>query len=61
MPAPETVWLTSGKVAALFGVNPKTVTRWADDHLIPVHLTPGGQRRFKEHEILPLLNKPVQT
>lgn len=47
--------LTPGEVAALFRVDPKTVTRWAAAHLISCIRTPGGHSRFRESEILALL------
>ena len=47
--------LTSGQVAALFRVNPKTVTRWASSGRIGFIRTPGGHRRFRETEVRALL------
>jgi excisionase family DNA binding protein len=38
--------LTVGQVAALFGVEPPTVRRWADAGLLPCTRTMGGDRRF---------------
>lgn len=46
------VFLTCGQVAAMFTVDPKTVTRWANAGLIPVVRTPGGRRRYPEAEVL---------
>jgi excisionase family DNA binding protein len=40
--------LTPGEVAAMFRVDPKTVTRWAAAGLIASIRTPGGHRRFRE-------------
>ena len=42
--------LTPGEVAALFRVDPKTVTRWAASGRITSIRTPGGHRRFRESE-----------
>ena len=42
--------LTPGEVAALFRVDPKTVTRWASAGRIGSIRTPGGHRRFRESE-----------
>ena len=42
--------LTPGEVAALFRVDPKTVTRWASAGRIGSIRTPGGHRRFRETE-----------
>lgn len=47
--------LTPGQVAALFRVDPKTVTRWAAAGRIGCVRTPGNQRRFRESEIRALL------
>lgn len=47
--------LTPGEVAALFRVDPKTVTRWATAGRIGSIRTPGGHRRFREAEVNQLL------
>lgn len=47
--------LTPGEVAALFRVDPKTVTRWAAAGRISSIRTPGGHRRFRESEVRALL------
>jgi excisionase family DNA binding protein len=47
--------LTSGEVADLFRVDPKTVTRWAAAGRIGSVRTPGGHRRYRESEVRPLL------
>ncbi|WP_020662919.1 BldC family transcriptional regulator [Amycolatopsis benzoatilytica] len=47
--------LTPGEVAALFRVDPKTVTRWATAGRIGSIRTPGGHRRFRESEVNDLL------
>lgn len=47
--------LTPGEVAALFRVDPKTVTRWASAGRIGSIRTPGGHRRFRESEVRGLL------
>lgn len=43
--------LTPAEVAALFRVNPKTVTRWARAGKITCIRTLGGHRRFRASEI----------
>ena len=48
--------LTPGEVAALFRVDPKTVTRWAASGRITSIRTPGGHRRFRESEVHALLS-----
>lgn len=49
--------LTPAQVAALFRVDPKTVTRWAAAGQIKSIRTVGGHRRFRESEVLALLRK----
>lgn len=39
-------YLTSGEVAKLLHVSPKTVCRWAVEGRIPFMMTLGGHRRF---------------
>lgn len=41
-------------IAALFGVDPKTVTRWATAGLIPFFRTLGGHRRYHKNEVVEL-------
>jgi len=48
--------LTPGEVATLFGVDPRTVTRWAAAGRIRSLRTPGGHRRFRESEVRRLLD-----
>jgi excisionase family DNA binding protein len=38
--------LTSGEVARLFGVDPKTVARWTKAGKLDCFTTPGGRYRF---------------
>lgn len=49
--------MTPRDVAKLFCVDPKTVTRWANDGKLPSFRTPGGQRRFRASDVLPLLER----
>lgn len=48
--------LTPGEVAALFRVDPKTVTRWASSGRLKGIRTPGGHRRFYLSEVRKLLS-----
>src|SRR3954462_1500151 len=48
---PPEALLTPAEVAALFRVNPKTVTRWARSGKLTAIRTLGGHRRFKASEI----------
>ncbi len=49
--------LTPSEVAAMFRVNPKTVTRWARAGKISAIRTLGGHRRFKASEIQKFLEQ----
>jgi excisionase family DNA binding protein len=48
---PESRLLTPSEVAALFRVDPKTVTRWAQQGKIHSIRTLGGHRRYSEAEV----------
>ncbi len=48
--------LTPTEVAALFHVNAKTVTRWANEGKLTSIRTLGGHRRYRESEVLKLRN-----
>ena len=52
----QEVLLTPSEVAALFRVDPKTVTRWAKSGKLTSIRTLGGHRRYKESEVKALLN-----
>ena len=47
--------LTPAEVAALFRVDPKTVTRWAKAGKLTSIRTLGGHRRYRESEVRGLL------
>jgi excisionase family DNA binding protein len=53
--------LTPSEVAAMFRVNPKTVTRWARAGKISAIRTLGGHRRFKAAEIRRFLEQVEDT
>ena len=53
-PESETL-LTPAEVAALFRVDPKTVTRWAKAGKLSSIRTLGGHRRYRESEVKALL------
>jgi excisionase family DNA binding protein len=45
--------LTPAHIARMFGVSPRTVTRWAQGGQLPEgFLTPGGHRRWHESDVL---------
>ena len=48
--------LTPSEVAALFRVDPKTVTRWAQQKMLSSIRTVGGHRRYRAAEVYELLN-----
>ncbi len=48
--------LTPGEVAALFRVDPKTVTRWAKAGKLTAIRTLGGHRRYRSSEVHRLLS-----
>ena len=56
----QEVLLTPAEVAALFRVDPKTVTRWAKAGKLTAIRTLGGHRRYRQSEVLGLLkaNQP---
>ena len=49
---PDSPLLTPAEVAALFRVDPKTVTRWAQQGKLASIRTLGGHRRFNAAEIM---------
>ncbi len=53
--------LTPAEVAALFRVDPKTVTRWAKAGKLTSIRTLGGHRRYKESEVRTLLKVITET
>lgn len=52
--------LTPGQVAKLFGVDPKTVTRWASAGKLTALHTLGGHRRYRAREVHELLERHRQ-
>ena len=60
-PHDDDALLTPSEVAAMFRVNPKTVTRWARAGKISAIRTLGGHRRFRESEIRQFLEQVEQT
>jgi len=64
-PREQEVLLTPAEVAALFRVDPKTVTRWAKAGKLTAIRTLGGHRRYRQSEVQSLLKSvpgsPVAT
>ncbi|MBW3579171.1 MAG: BldC family transcriptional regulator [Actinobacteria bacterium] len=52
--------LTPAEVAKRFGVNPKTITRWADAGKLTAIRTLGGHRRYRESEIDALIEQHAE-
>ena len=55
------ILLTPAEVAALFRVDPKTVTRWAKAGKLTSIRTLGGHRRYRESEVKELLANQPKT
>jgi excisionase family DNA binding protein len=53
--SPQEVLITPAEVAALFRVDPKTVTRWAKAGKLTAIRTLGGHRRYRLSEVQSLL------
>lgn len=51
----KTEFFTTGQVAELFGVHPRTVIDWAKESKIPHIRTLGGNHRYPKIEILAML------
>ncbi|MGH3423579.1 MAG: BldC family transcriptional regulator [Nocardioidaceae bacterium] len=52
--------LTPAEVAAVFRVEPKTVTQWARAGRLPSIRTLGGHRRFRESEVRAALHRSTR-
>jgi excisionase family DNA binding protein len=60
-PSSQENLLTPSEVAALFRVDPKTVTRWAKAGKLTSIKTLGGHRRYRESEVRSLLKTITGT
>lgn len=47
-------FMTPNEVARMFGVDPRTVTRWAGEGKLTFIRTPGGHRRYFREQVLSL-------
>jgi excisionase family DNA binding protein len=56
----EEALLTPAEVAALFRVDPKTVTRWAKAGKLSSIRTLGGHRRYRADEVMRFLEDARQ-
>lgn len=50
-----------GAGAALIGVSPQTLRKYANDGLIEVHRTPSNQRRFRVRDLRSLITTEPTT
>ena len=60
-PVEERELLTPAEVAAIFGVGPKTVARWAKAGRLSSIRTLGGHRRFYSKEIAALAAEEAES
>ena len=51
VPESDDEYLTTAEVARLLRASPSTVSRWADQGLLPHLVTLGGHRRFRRSGI----------
>ena len=56
-PSEPEALLTPAEVAAMFRVDPKTVTRWAKAGKLSSIRTLGGHRRYRASEVSALLSE----
>jgi excisionase family DNA binding protein len=57
--ASDPTLLRPGEVAAMFGVNAKTVARWANEGRIRCIRTPGGHMRIYAEDVRALMVRDV--
>lgn len=48
------VLIPTGRVAKIFGVEPRAVRTWDHFRKLTIRRTPGGHRRYVEHEVYAL-------
>jgi excisionase family DNA binding protein len=60
MSEPDDRLLKPSEVAALFGVNAKTVSRWAKEGKLHPIRTLGGHRRYKASEVLRVIQEGAE-
>ena len=51
--------LRLSEAAALLGVHPDTLRRWADAGQVPCTRTPGGERRFTRADVEAVYGQPA--
>ena len=55
----QQIYLRTGQVANLLGVNARTVRRWLTRHQVEFFTTPGGERRVPVSEVERILGRPL--
>lgn len=56
-PKKKPALMTPAEVAAVFSVDPKTITRWADAGKLRPIRTLGGHRRYRSDQVYELLER----
>ncbi|MBI4491843.1 MAG: helix-turn-helix domain-containing protein [Chloroflexi bacterium] len=51
---PDTHWVGMRRACEILGVNQATLRQWTDSGRVRAFLTPGGHRRYAEHDLLAL-------
>src|SRR5690349_17707081 len=49
-------WIGMRRACEILGVNQSTLRAWTDSGRVPVFLTPGGHRRYREADLRALLD-----
>ncbi|MCH8281083.1 MAG: helix-turn-helix domain-containing protein [Chloroflexi bacterium] len=57
----QQVYLRTGEVAELLGVNPRTIRRWIALRQIRCFTTPGGENRVPKSEVERILRQPLPS
>jgi excisionase family DNA binding protein len=52
-------WISMRRACEILGVNPSTLRAWTDSGRVPVFLTPGGHRRYREADLRALLESSL--
>jgi excisionase family DNA binding protein len=62
LPQPtQPIYLRTAQVAQLLQVSPKTVSRWAQEGMLPYLRTLGGHRRYPDRQIRGPAGNPVRA
>src|SRR5215207_10022011 len=52
-------WIGMRRACEILGVNQSTLRAWTDSGRVPVFLTPGGHRRYREADLRAFLDSGV--